>query len=122
MVSMLVCLSRGKGSNPNNGRIWFEISTPCASSVNSAMMNTLALLCVWEDETVRERTRHPPSHAKASQIKSLTLHTHRSVRAGLRHCSSLIQNKNWFKYSEVLLSIGKEVMFKDITKCWNISV
>jgi len=43
---------------------------------------------VHEDETVRERTGHPPSYAVAKKMKSLTLHTHGCLRAGLRDWSS----------------------------------
>jgi len=39
------------------------------------MMSTLTVYCQWEDETVRERTGHPPSYAEAKEMKSLTLHT-----------------------------------------------
>src|SRR6218665_2759757 len=42
---------------------------------NSAMMSKLTTHCQWEDETVRERTGHPPSYAEAKKMKSLTLHT-----------------------------------------------
>ena len=30
----------------------------------------------WEDETVRERTGHPPSYAEAKKLKLLILHPH----------------------------------------------
>ena len=33
------------------------------------------LFVKWEDETVKERTCHPPSYAEAKKMKSLTLHT-----------------------------------------------
>src|SRR6218665_1564870 len=32
---------------------------------NSAMMSTLTIHCEWEDETLRERTGHPPSYTEA---------------------------------------------------------
>src|SRR6218665_1082677 len=51
------------------------------------MMNTLIVHCQWEDETVRERTGHPPSYAEAKKMKLLTLHTHGCPRANLRDCS-----------------------------------
>jgi len=35
---------------------------------NSAMMSTLTAHCQWEDETVRERTGHPPSYAVAKKM------------------------------------------------------
>ena len=53
-----------------------------------AMMSTLTTQCECEDEKVRERTGQPPSYAEAKKMKSLTLHTHGSLRAGLRDCSS----------------------------------
>ena len=43
---------------------------------NLALMSTPTVHCQWEDETVRERTGHPPSYAEAKKMKSLTLHTH----------------------------------------------
>jgi len=66
-------------------------------------MSTLTANCQWEDETVRERTGHPPSYVEAKKIKSLTLHTHGCLRASLMGCSSfsLLQRR------EVVLS--KEV-------------
>ena len=51
---------------------------------NSAIMSTLTARCPWKDETVRERTDHPPSYAEAKKMKSLTLHTHGCSRASLR--------------------------------------
>jgi len=37
--------------------------------------STLTTHCQWEDETVRERTGHPPSYAVAKKMESLTLYT-----------------------------------------------
>ena len=51
---------------------------------NSAMMSTLTPHCLWEVETVRERTGHPPSYAVAKKIKSLTVHTHGCPMASSR--------------------------------------
>src|SRR6218665_3868944 len=51
------------------------------------MMSTLTTPCQWEDETVRERTGHPPSYAEDKEMKSLILHTHGCPRASLRDCS-----------------------------------
>jgi len=51
---------------------------------NSAMMSTLTAHCQWEDETVREKTIHPPSYAVTKKMKSLTLHTHGYLRDSLR--------------------------------------
>ena len=59
---------------------------------NSALMRTLTIHCLWEDEMVRERTAHPPSYAEAKKMKSLTLHTHGCPRASLRDCSSCSSN------------------------------
>jgi len=47
-------------------------------------MGTLTAHWQWEDETVRERTGHPPSYAEAKKMKSLALHTHGCPRASLR--------------------------------------
>src|SRR6218665_2719491 len=52
------------------------------------MMSTLTAHCQWEDETVRERTCHPPSYAGAKKMKSITLHTHGCLRASLPDRSS----------------------------------
>jgi len=71
--------------------------------VNSAMMSTLTAHCQWEDETVRERTGHPPSYAEAKKMKSLTLHTHGCPRASLRDWSSS-SSLYWLKLSEVARS------------------
>ena len=70
---------------PAVAEVWFEISAPSAPLVNSAMMSTLTAHChcQWEDETVRERTGHPPSYAEAKKMKSFTLHTHGCPRARL---------------------------------------
>src|SRR6218665_1761180 len=69
---------------PARAEIWFEISAPPAPPANSAMMSTLTAHCQWEDDTVRERTGHPPSYAVAKKMKSLTLRTHGCLRASLR--------------------------------------
>ena len=53
-------------------------------------MSTLTTYYQWEDETVRERTGHPPSDVVAKKMKSLTLHTHGCLKASLRHWSSLL--------------------------------
>jgi len=47
-------------------------------------MSTLIAHNQWEDETARERAGHPPSYAVAKKMKSLTLHTHGCLGAGLR--------------------------------------
>ena len=72
---------RFRVQTPARTEIWFEISVPLSPLANSAMMNTLAAHCQWEDESVRERTGHPPSPAMAKKMKSLTLHTHGCLRA-----------------------------------------
>ena len=51
---------------------------------NSAMTSTLIAHCQWEDETVSERTGHPPSYAEAKKTKSLTLHSHGCPMASLK--------------------------------------
>ena len=68
---------------PARAEIWFEIYVPPAPLANSAMMITLTAHCQWEDETVRERTGHPPSYAVVKKMKSLTLHTHDCLRTSL---------------------------------------
>jgi len=52
-----------------------------------AMMSTPTVNCRWEDETVIERTDHPPSYAEAKKMKSLALHTHGCLKS-LVDCSS----------------------------------
>jgi len=47
-------------------------------------MSTLTTHCKWEDETVRERTGHPPSYVEAKKIKLLKLRTHGYPRGSLR--------------------------------------
>src|SRR6218665_845579 len=37
----------------------------CTCTLNSDTMNTLIILCRWEDETASERTGHPPSYTEA---------------------------------------------------------
>ena len=54
---------------PAKAEIWFEISGPCAS------LARLTVHCRLEDETAKERRGHPPSHAEAKKMKSLTLNT-----------------------------------------------
>src|SRR5678816_4093294 len=76
---------RGRGfKSPPGQKIWLYVR-PLA---NSAIMSTLTVHCRWDDETVRERTGHPPSYAEAKKMKSLTLHTHGCFRASSRDCSS----------------------------------
>ena len=53
---------------PARAEIWFEISAPPAAIANSATMSILTTHCQWEDETVREKTGHPFSYAKAKKI------------------------------------------------------
>src|SRR6218665_1225974 len=65
---------------------------------NSAMMSTLTAHYQWEDETVRERTGHPPSYAEAKKFKSLKLHTHGCPRASLRYSYSSSCSSNSRKY------------------------
>jgi len=50
------------GSNPCQGRNFCQDfgSTCTPYLVNSAMMNTLAIHCQWEDKTVIERTGQLP--------------------------------------------------------------
>ena len=67
---------------PAREEIWFEVSAPSATRVNS--MSTLIALCLWENEMVRERTGRMPSYAVAKKMKSLTLHTHGYFRASVR--------------------------------------
>ena len=64
--------------------MFFNLQSALKFKVNSAMMSTLTAHCQWEDETVRERTGHPPSYAVAKKMKLLTLHTHGCPRSSLR--------------------------------------
>ena len=68
---------RFKVQIPARAEIWLESSVPPAyRSQLSYMMSTLTVHSHWEDETVSERTGHPPSYAEAKKMKPLTLHTH----------------------------------------------
>jgi len=49
--------------------IWFKISVPPARLANLAMMSALNVHCQCEDETVSERTGHPPSSAEVKKMK-----------------------------------------------------
>src|SRR6218665_2375979 len=55
---------------------------------NSAIMSTLIIRCQWVDESVRERTGHPPSYVEAKRMKLLSLHTHGYPSSSFRDCSS----------------------------------
>jgi len=88
-VVMLDCQSKGSGfkSQPRQ-KFGSRFPLHLHPLANSAMMSTLIIHCQWEDEMMRERTGHPPSYAKANKMKSLALHAHDCLRAGLRDCSS----------------------------------
>ena len=45
----------------------------CRQLENSAMMSTSTVHCRWEDETVMEKTGHPPACAKAKKMNLLAL-------------------------------------------------
>src|SRR6218665_2278974 len=60
---------------PAMAETWIEIYAPSAPLANSSMMSTQTVHCKWEDETVRERTGHPPSYTEAKKMKSLILYT-----------------------------------------------
>ena len=92
VVSMLDCQSRGLGFKPQPGQNFgLRFLLHLCPLANSAMMSSLTVHCKWEDETVRERTGHLPSYAKAKKMKSLTLHTHIGCpRATLSDCSFLL--------------------------------
>ena len=70
-----------EGSNPGQGRNLHPVAS-------SAMLSAPTVHRRWEDETLRERTGHPPTYAKAKRMKSLTLHTHSCHTASLKDCSS----------------------------------
>ena len=76
VVSVLDCQSRGSGFKY---RPWQKFGSRfllhLCPLANSAVTCTLTTHCQWEDETVRERTGHPPLFAEAKKMKSLTLHT-----------------------------------------------
>src|SRR6218665_834917 len=84
---------------PARAEIWFKISPNLCLLANSAVMSTLTAHCQWKDETVRERTGHPLSYAKAKKIKLITLHTHGSHRASLRDSSSSSSLSYSWKFS-----------------------
>src|SRR6218665_153303 len=56
--------------------IFIEISAPSAPLSQLSYGEYTDAHCLWEDETVRERTGHPHSYTVAKKMKSLTLHTH----------------------------------------------
>ena len=94
VVSVLDCQSRGSGFE---SRIWQKFG--------SRFLHTAH--CQWEDETVRERTGHPPSYAEAKKMKSLTLHTRGCPKDSLRDCwsSSMMYNHcNWCR--KLLVNTG----------------
>ena len=61
---------------PARVEIWLEISAPPAPPNQFSYDEYADHTIQWEDQTVRERTGHPPSYAEAKKMKSLTLHTH----------------------------------------------
>src|SRR6218665_1517110 len=74
---------------------------------NSAMMSTMTVHCQWEDETVRERTGHPPSYAKA---KKMTLHSsYPWLPQGIpiRDSSSSSSEISYDEYPYRRLSVGR---------------
>ena len=76
MVSVLDCQAKGSGFKPAMAAIWFEISAPPALPSQICYDEYIDRTLSVEDETVRERTGHPPSYAEAKKMKLLTLHTH----------------------------------------------
>src|SRR6218665_4025679 len=80
---------RISGPPAPNGQLSYYESSQVSLLFNVKNSNsTLTIQCQWEDETVRERTGHPPSYAEAKKMKSLILHTHGCSRASLRDWSS----------------------------------
>ena len=74
VVSVLDCQSRGSGFKSRPGqKFGSRFLLHVCPLDNSAMMSTLTIHCQWEDETVRERTGHPSSHAETKKMKLLTL-------------------------------------------------
>ena len=70
--SVLECQSRGSGFKSRPGqKTGSRVLLHLRPLANSAMMSTLTIHCQWEDETVRERTSHPPSCADAKKTASL---------------------------------------------------
>src|SRR6218665_1671583 len=76
-------IGQGSGFKSLKG-LKFEISASSAPLANSAIMSTLTEHCQWEDETVKERTGHPPSYAEAKKMKPLTLQAQGCLRASSR--------------------------------------
>ena len=77
VVSLLECQLRDLGFKSRPGqKFGLRFLLQMHPIADSATMSTLTTHCKWEDETVRERTDHPPSYAEAKKIKSLTLHSH----------------------------------------------
>src|SRR6218665_2446718 len=73
----LDCQSRGLGfKSQRKQKFGLRFLLHLQPLANAAMMSILTAHCQWEDETMRERTGHLPSHTEAKKTKSLTLHTH----------------------------------------------
>ena len=67
VVNMLDCQSRSSGFKSRSGqKFGLRFLFHLCSLANSAMMSTLTSVCQWE-ETVRERTGHPPSSTEAKK-------------------------------------------------------
>src|SRR6218665_671137 len=63
VVSVQNCQSRDSGFKSRPGqKFCSRFLLHLRPLANSVMMSTLTTHCQWEDETVRERTGHPPSY------------------------------------------------------------
>ena len=62
MVSVLDCQSSGFGFKSWSGQKFY--SKFLLHLANSSMMSMQTIHCQWVDETVRERTGHPPSYTE----------------------------------------------------------
>jgi len=79
-------------------------------------MSTLTVHCQWEDETVRERTGHAPSYAKAKKMKSMTLHAHGCLipMASLKDFAILLLTGSL----AVLIEERWNIRMSDLCCCW----
>src|SRR6218665_429635 len=85
-------LCPGQGLNPGPRSLMAaNVTTRLWRTPNDEhpMTSILTIHFQWEDETVKERTGHPPAYADSKKIKSLALHTHGCPRVVFLLCCRL---------------------------------
>ena len=94
----------------------FEIFAPPAPLDKSAQVTAL---CQWETEMAREMTGHPPSHAEAKKMKSLTLHTR-----GCHMTTCNLRDRSSFRYviSDLCCAMSLYIMLRSAISCYTCSV